>query len=307
MVARAHAEAAASEPPSRPSRAERVRSAGPFLLAAALATVAAILVYAVAGTATGASLDRAGVAPLDPASNPTLHAATSELLHTISVDSLVLLGTAIIALGLLARGIWPAAAAAALILGANVTTQLLKPALGRLDPVGGETVRELSSSFPSGHATVAMSLGLALVLVVPPPLARVAAILGAGYAAGIGLALLSLGWHYPSDVAGAYLVATAWACAVAAAPRLVAWRPGRRVPRPATAAGIRAAATVVGVAALAFVVLVAVAVVQRPELVELARIRTLFFLAAGLLVALSVVLFGAVTALLARQPAPAGP
>ena len=206
-------------------------------------------------------------------------------------------------------GCCPAAepSAAAVLLGANVTTHVLKPGLGRLDPLGAEAARDLVGSFPSGHATVAASLGLALMLVVPRRLVWLAALLGLGYAAGVGAALLALGWHYPSDVAGGYLVATAWAGAAAA---VLAWRdrrppPRRRRPlryRPS----VRVGAAVLGGAALVFLVLVTAAFIERPDLVQLARLRTLFFVAVGCLAALSALVFASVAALLLRRPVGGG-
>jgi hypothetical protein len=87
-----------------------------------------------------------------------------------------------------------------------VVTQVLKHGLYRPDfGVDPERVTA-GNSFPSGHATVAMSVVLALVLVVPARLRGVAAVLGALYATVAGLATMSLGWHRPSDVAGAVLI-----------------------------------------------------------------------------------------------------
>lgn len=103
-----------------------------------------------------------------------------------------------------------------LVLGANVTTQVLKRyALPRPDLLPAD-LREGGPSFPSGHSTVAMSLALALILVVPRSLRTLAAVAGLVYAAGVGVAVIVAGWHRPSDAYGAYLVAFAWACLVAA-------------------------------------------------------------------------------------------
>src|SRR5437588_9487294 len=57
---------------------------------------------------------------------------------------------------------WLAVGLAAMLLGANVTTQLLKPLLAtpRAALLGGQTPIN-SGSWPSGHATAAMSLALA--------------------------------------------------------------------------------------------------------------------------------------------------
>ena len=61
-----------------------------------------------------------------------------------------------------------------------------------------------------------MSLAMALVLVAPPALRWAAAAVGSAYAIGVGVAVVLLDWHRPSDVLGAYLVTVAWTAPVAA-------------------------------------------------------------------------------------------
>jgi membrane-associated phospholipid phosphatase len=106
-----------------------------------------------------------------------------------------------------------ALASVAIMVGANVTTELLKlvlahpraaSLLGGARPVG-------STSWPSGHATAAMALALSLILVVPARLRPLAAGLGALFATAVSYSFLTLGWHYPSDVFGGFLVAGIWA------------------------------------------------------------------------------------------------
>jgi membrane-associated phospholipid phosphatase len=81
------------------------------------------------------------------------------------------------------------------------------------------TVAGRPPTFPSGHVAIAASLGLALVLAAPSVLRPLAALGGAAWAAGIGLAVVVRGWHYPSDVVGAFAIAGFWATAAAAALR----------------------------------------------------------------------------------------
>jgi membrane-associated phospholipid phosphatase len=103
------------------------------------------------------------------------------------------------------------AAAFAAMLGAGVTTQLLKPALAvqrdfpLWHPMGPE-------AYPSGHTTAVMSFALALAIVAPPRLRPLAAAAGALLTVGTVYSILIVGAHYPSDVMGGMLVATAWAC-----------------------------------------------------------------------------------------------
>jgi membrane-associated phospholipid phosphatase len=107
---------------------------------------------------------------------------------------------------------WVAATIAAILLGANATTELIKPLLAT--PHGTVPVGQYSSvaygSWPSGHATAAMSLALTSVLAAPARLRPVVAAVGAGFAVAVSYSFLTLGWHYPSDVLGGYLVASVW-------------------------------------------------------------------------------------------------
>ncbi len=104
--------------------------------------------------------------------------------------------------------------AGVVVLGANITTQALKARFDRPDLIGGAATD--AGAFPSGHVTVAMSLAMGLVLVVPPAARWTAALAGCAYATGVGFAVIALDWHRPSEVVGAYLVTVAWTAAVAA-------------------------------------------------------------------------------------------
>jgi len=107
--------------------------------------------------------------------------------------------------------------ALALLLG-NVTTQLAQPALieaRQVDLTG--TLLEGSGSWPSGHAMAGMLLALLAILVAGARLRAVTAAAGLAYALGIGIALVALGGHLPSDVLAAYLIAAAFTAAGAGA------------------------------------------------------------------------------------------
>ena len=134
------------------------------------------------------------------------------------------------------------------LLAANATTQLLKPALAEPQIVELQGVTQVyPGSWPSGHSTAAMSLALCLVLVVGPRLRPLAAVLGAGYAIAVGYALVALGDHLPSDVFGGYLVAATFVLAGAAALTMLEAhapapsarvRPQRAISVPALALGV---------------------------------------------------------------------
>jgi membrane-associated phospholipid phosphatase len=101
---------------------------------------------------------------------------------------------------------------AAILLGANLTTEVLKPLLAEpratsllgFTPVG-------PASWPSGHATAAMSLALSCVIAAPARVRPVVGALGALFSVAVSYSFLALGWHYPSDVIGGFLVAATWA------------------------------------------------------------------------------------------------
>src|SRR5690606_31713394 len=124
--------------------------------------------------------------------------ATQRLLDTISVASLALLGLGIMLVALMRGRPLLAAAAGVAVPGANVTTQLVKAAVDRPDLVAGGGPGP--GAFPSGHVTVAMSLAMALVLVSPPVLRPSATLVGCAYATAVGIAVVALGWHRPSEV-----------------------------------------------------------------------------------------------------------
>ncbi|MEA2299402.1 MAG: hypothetical protein QOF77_2338 [Solirubrobacteraceae bacterium] len=95
---------------------------------------------------------------------------------------------------------------------ASATSELLKPLIGQTRQSewlsAGEQIS--SASWPSGHATAAMMVALCSVLVAPRLLRPLAALLGTGLAVGVSYSILVLGWHFPSDILGGFLVAGTW-------------------------------------------------------------------------------------------------
>jgi membrane-associated phospholipid phosphatase len=185
-------------------------------------------------------------------------------------------------IGLARRRPRVALGAAAILVGGNVTTQLLKPLLAEprtaahLAGVSGVS----AASWPSGHATAAMALALACVLVAPARLRPFVAALGAGFAVAVSYSFLALGWHYPSDVLGGFLVAATWALLVVAALLAV----DKRTARPATARRLPIGealappvAALVGAVALA----AAVALVRPHQVVSYVRAHEAFTVGAA--------------------------
>src|SRR5699024_10064158 len=95
-----------------------------------------------------------------------------------------------------------------LVLGANLTTQVIKQVLVTRD-VLGPGIDVTPNSFPSGHTTLAACAMIALVLAGGR--ARVVlAPLGTAWTTAVGIGTLVVGWHRPSDVIGAIAVVAAW-------------------------------------------------------------------------------------------------
>jgi membrane-associated phospholipid phosphatase len=132
-------------------------------------------------------------------------------LGAISVASTVVVLVVIAVVAAVRRRIALAVMTAVVVVGATATTWLLKrwiyrPYLG-VDPDRASA----GNSLPSGHATAAAAFAIGLTLVLPPAARGAVSLLGATYAAVVGAATLSSGWHRPSDIVAAYLIAGGWA------------------------------------------------------------------------------------------------
>lgn len=125
---------------------------------------------------------------------------------------------AAVAVGLLRGARRETAAAVLLVVGAGLTTAVLKHLLAtpRFESVLGYA-QVGADAFPSGHATAAFAMAAAWVLVVPPAWRWPTAAVGFVLATGAAASVVVLRYHYPSDALGGFLVAAAWTCAVLAA------------------------------------------------------------------------------------------
>jgi membrane-associated phospholipid phosphatase len=192
----------------------------------------------------------------------------------------------------------------AIMLAANETTQLLKPLLaGPRDTVAWDPIS--NASWPSGHATAAMSLALCAVIAVPARRRPVVAAVMSGFAIAVCYSFLELGWHYPSDVLGGFLVAATWALLGAAglslyeARRPSAARTGPAADRPAFSIG--EALTPAAALLLAGAVLVGLILLARPHAVlDYARAHETFVIGAAAIAAVGLTLASGLMLMLRR-------
>jgi membrane-associated phospholipid phosphatase len=141
----------------------------------------------------------------------TVNAPLDAALGAISVASIGVILIVILVVALARRRLALALLSAAVVLGATSTTYLAKRWLIHRPDLGIDPDRAgAGNSLPSGHAAAAAAFAIGLTLVVPPVARGAVSLLGATYAALVGVATLSSGWHRPSDVVGAYLVAGGW-------------------------------------------------------------------------------------------------
>ena len=189
------------------------------LLAAAAACAGGFVVllaiaygWPVARWADGAALD--GFIELRSALDATL---LDRIAHLADPAPYALAGL-VFAAWALVRGRPGNALAIGVLLGTSaLASQVLQAALAHPRPhslIGAEEIA--AQAFPSGHATAAMALALAAVIAAPAAWRPTAAALGALFALAVGGSIVALGWHFPSDVLGGYLLAAGVAFAVCA-------------------------------------------------------------------------------------------
>ena len=222
-------------------------------------------------------LDTATLHGFTDLGHPRVKAIANPIAHLADPSTFVLLGCALLAVAI-ARGRLRVALAVPLILtGANVTTQILKPMLATArfsEWSGAYQVRP--ASWPSGHATASMSLALCAILVAPARLRPAIAAIGAAFSIAVCFSFLTLGWHYPSDVIGGYLVATTWTLL---AVGLLFAAQERWPDRSARASVIRVRDTVapMGISVAGALTLAAIVLLARPTAVmDYAREHTAF-------------------------------
>jgi membrane-associated phospholipid phosphatase len=186
------------------------------LLAAAAALTVWLTYRALVTSTTGQRLDQ--LAMLESmAAAPAEASHLRHVLHVVSVPSIAVAIGVLVAIAVQRSRPELGAAAAATVVGANLTAQVLKGRLDRPDLLGlGQ-----HNSFPSGHVTVVASLAAGALLVSGRRARPAVAVVGVAAVAVTAAATVTHGWHRPSDVVGAVGVVAAWAAMAAA------WAVGR--------------------------------------------------------------------------------
>jgi len=199
-----------------------------------------------------------------------------------------------------------------ILLCASETTELLKPLLaGPRDLVPGTPLSD--ASWPSGHATAAMSLCLCGVIAAPGRWRPAVAAAMAAFAVAVSYSFLELGWHYPSDVLGGFLVATVWTLlGIAALARYEQRRPSAVAGAPVRFSLVEALRPPAALAA-GTLLLAALIVIARPhEVIAYAQQHTWFVIGATVIAALGLSLASGVMLMLrasggVRRPRAAPP
>jgi membrane-associated phospholipid phosphatase len=217
----------------RPRRTTVVVASGPAapLGVAILCLLALALVWTLASFVPVVHVkDAVALHDLTLLNRPRIESIGNFMLHLLNPPLFLCWGGALVAAALAQARPRVALAILAVMGLAPLTSETLKPLLATAHAsVGGTHVGP--ASWPSGHATAAAALVLSAILVAPPRLRPVVAGLGAAFTSIVGVALLVLAWHMPSDVLGGYLVATLWMALALAALRAAdrRWPPARSV------------------------------------------------------------------------------
>lgn len=273
-----------------------LRRPGIALLAALATAAVATLTWALALLVpAGRSVDVAALHGFIGLRRPSLLPFAHQFASLGDPGPFIVFGAALMAVAHLRGRPRLMAAVPLILLGASVSTQILKPLLADARVasfLGHAQIRD--ASWPSGHATAAMSLALCAVLVAPPRLRPAVAAAGAALAVAVSYSLLTLAWHYPSDVLGGFLVAATWTLLGVAALTAAARRWPERTGREAVGRrvqGWRETVTPAAVGIAGASVLAGLVVLARPvAVVAYAQAHTTFVVSALAIAGLGVAL-----------------
>ncbi|NMF86052.1 phosphatase PAP2 family protein [Nodosilinea sp. P-1105] len=135
----------------------------------------------------------------------------------IATDMGTFWGVLPVSVGMIGLGLWQgqrrAAAFLGLVMGGSACLNMVAKLLWhRVRPSLWEGIPLHSDfSFPSGHATYSMALVLALILIYwHTPRRPWLVLFGGLFVLFVGFSRVYLGVHFPSDIVGGWLLATAW-------------------------------------------------------------------------------------------------
>ncbi len=210
----------------RPISVRAARS-GPAGVLAVACVLALALIWVLAELVPAVQLrDATALYDFTLLSQPLVDGVANHLVHLLEPPLFVMWGLALVAIALARERPRIALAVVAVMALAPLSADILKPLLAHPHARVGR-VFIAPASWPSGHSAAALALVLSAVLVAPARLRPLVATLGGLFTAAVGVSLLILAWHMPSDVLGGFLVATFWAAVALAALRAA----DRRWPR----------------------------------------------------------------------------
>ena len=179
-----------------------------FLWAAIIASAGAVLTYVVLIlTPYGQELENLALRGARDAF-PSVRESSVLELHEISMATFVIAIALVMGTALLRRKLLLAATVAGVMGVSVVIAEIAKRVLIRPELVEAPS-GWLNNSFPSGHVSVAVAIGIGAILVLPYALRWLGTIIGALFAMGIGQAVETAGWHRLSGVIGATLLVLA--------------------------------------------------------------------------------------------------
>ncbi len=248
----------------------------------AASTIVALVLFgltywALVATEIGQNLENLAVQGAELRS-PAARAASLERLTQISVLTFALAITAVFIVGILRRRPGLGAVVGVIMVLSVVLAELLKEFLPRPLLVQGPAWI-LRNTFPSGSAAVATAIAVGALLVAPDRLRWLALAVGASYAAIIGDAIQTSGWHRLSDTFGSTLLVIAVASAslaVLARLDLAQPSPFGHVDRRVRYALLALAVVTLLVGMVILVLVVAFPILGSPEGARRAFLQTAF-------------------------------
>ena len=270
--------------------------------AAAGVVLLAVVWYVSHYTGVGKRLDVNILTGFADLTRPGLDRVTNFVAGLCSPSPYVFLAALPVLVALIRGRVRVAAMIAIVLLCANETTELLKPLLAAPRDL---YLSGFDASWPSGHATSAMSLALTAVIAAPPRRRPGVATAMAAFAVAVSYSFLELEWHYPSDVLGGFLVAGTWTLlGVAGLSILDARRAGSAAEARQRRASFSVAEALAPVAVMVSVVgvLLALIVIAHPHgVISYARDHETFVIGASSIGALGLLLASGLTLMLRRS------